>query len=300
MYQPFHHSRVQISQGQMFWREVGHQGAAIIFLHGSWNDSSQWVPLMQHLSFDHHCFAPDLLGCSESIASTKIHPSVSLEVDCLADYINTLKLQHVCLVGHGLGAWIATSYALKYPETVKGLVVIAPEGIECDGYKQHWGWLRGLLSSPSLTAGFLKLISPFGFLFGQGKKIRYWLKGRQEMLKWNLATKLLYQRRWREVQAEMLNDRLTWLKLPTLILQGNQDQAIATAQSHTYQSIAPMAQLQMIDGGGNNLPLQMPEVLAQYLREFVSVHVPYELPPSPERLDGDQPQDAYQDQEVWY
>lgn len=300
MYQPFHHSRVQISQGQIFWREVGHEGPAIIFVHGSWIDSSQWVPLMKHLSLDHHCFAPDILGCSESIASTKIHASVSLEVDCLAEYIKTLKLQQFCLVGQGVGAWIATSYALKYPEAVKGLVAIAPEGIECQGYKKQWGWFRGLLSTPSLTAVLLKLIYPLGFLFGQGKKIRYWLQQRRELLKWEVTTQLLYQRRWVEIQAEMLNERLSWLKLPTLILQGLEDSAIAQTQSKTYASMAPMAQLQIIEGGGNNLPLQMPEVVAQYIRQFLTQRVQFELPPSPQILDEEPPPDQYRDQEMWY
>lgn len=81
MYQLFHHFRIQVSQGQIFWCEVG-DGPAIIFLHGSWTDSSQWVPLMQHLSLDHHCFAPDILGSGESRFFTKIHPSINLEVEC--------------------------------------------------------------------------------------------------------------------------------------------------------------------------------------------------------------------------
>ncbi|MGL5133295.1 MAG: alpha/beta fold hydrolase [Planktothrix sp.] len=292
MYQLFHHFRIQVSQGQIFWREVG-DGRAIIFLHGSWTDSSQWVPLMQHLSLDHHCFAPDTLGSGESRSFTKIHPSINLEVECLAEYIQTLKIKELCLVGNGLGAWIATHYALKYPEVVKGLVVIAPEGITFPNYKKEWGWKRQLASNFSPLAGFLKLIYPLAFLFGQGKKIKAWFSDRQILLEWPVASQLLYRRRWAEIQEEMLNQPLESLKLPTLVLQGDQDTATALKQSQIFSEIAPMAQYQKIEGGKPNLPLQMPEVIAQYIRDFITYQVQFSEQPSPEILDHDQQQDGY-------
>lgn len=281
-----------MSQGQIFWREVG-DGPAIVFLHGSWTDSSQWVPLMQHLSLDHHCFAPDTLGSGESRAFTKIHPSINLQVECLAEYIQTLKIKELCLVGNGLGAWIATSYALKYPEMVKGLVVIAPEGITFPNYQKEWGWKRQLASNFSPLAGFLKLIYPLAFLFGQGKKIKAWFSDRQILLEWPVASQLLYRRRWAEIQEEILNQPLESLKLPTLVLQGDEDTATALNQSQTFSQIAPRAQYQRIEGGKPNLPRQMPEVIAQYIREFITYQVHFSEPPSPEILDQDRPQDGY-------
>jgi pimeloyl-ACP methyl ester carboxylesterase len=38
----FCNSRRKLSQGLLFWREAG-KGIPVIFLHGAWNDSSQWV-----------------------------------------------------------------------------------------------------------------------------------------------------------------------------------------------------------------------------------------------------------------
>ncbi|HAO12288.1 MAG TPA: alpha/beta hydrolase [Planktothrix sp. UBA8407] len=292
MYQLFHHFRIQVSQGQIFWREVG-DGPTIVFLHGSWTDSSQWVPLMQHLSLDHHCFAPDILGAGESRSFTKIHPSINLQVECLAEYIQTLKIKELCLVGHGLGAWIATSYALKYPEIVKGLVVIAPEGVTFDNYKKEWGWKRQLASNFSPLVGFLKLIYPLAFLLGQGKKIKDWFNYRQIMLEWPVASKILYRRRWVEIQQEMLNQHLEWFKLPTLVLQGDEDTATALNQSKTYSQSAPRAEYHIIEGGKPNLPLQMPEVIAQYIREFISHKIHFSKLPSPEILNQDRLQDDY-------
>ena len=110
----FRNSRIKLNQGILFWREVG-TGIPMIFLHGAWNDGSEWVSTMELLAENIHCFSPDLLGFGES-ANPNIHHSIDLQVECLADFLEALKLEKVYLVGNSLGGWIAASYALKYPE----------------------------------------------------------------------------------------------------------------------------------------------------------------------------------------
>ncbi|MBA3923667.1 MAG: alpha/beta fold hydrolase, partial [Nostocaceae cyanobacterium] len=128
MNQQLRNSRMKLSGGRIFWREIG-EGTAVILLHGSWQDSGQWVAVMDYLRQDHHCFAPDLLGFGDS-EHPQIHYSIDFEVECLAEYLEALKLRHVYLVGHSLGAWVAASYALKYPDQIGGLVLLAPEGVQ--------------------------------------------------------------------------------------------------------------------------------------------------------------------------
>lgn len=95
-------SRVKLSGGVLFWREIGGNSNNVVFLHGSWHDSNQWLPVMERLSLHYHCFAPDLPGFSESEFSAT-HYSINQIVESLAEYIATLKLEKVYLVGHSLG-----------------------------------------------------------------------------------------------------------------------------------------------------------------------------------------------------
>jgi hypothetical protein len=44
----FRNSRRKLSQGLLFWREIGN-GIPVVFLHGAWNDSSEWVAVMESL-----------------------------------------------------------------------------------------------------------------------------------------------------------------------------------------------------------------------------------------------------------
>ncbi|MEB3283648.1 MAG: alpha/beta hydrolase [Lyngbya sp.] len=269
MFEQIHHSRVKLSLGQLFWREVGQSDLNLVFLHGSWHDSSQWLPVFQYLSGEYRCFAPDLFGCGES-DSPNIHYSIDLMVEILAEYLNLLKLEEVCLVGHSLGGWIAASFALKYPERVRRLVLISPEGVKASHQEGRWRWRRWLAHPPAPLYLILKLISPFAPLVKPGKKVKQTLQHRQQMLNYVGASRLLFKRRWAEYRSELLDERLSTLRAPVLILQGTHDQAIALSMSESYSVIAPMADLQFIKPGGENLPQELPDVVAQYIREFIT------------------------------
>ncbi len=270
MYLPLRNSRVKLPQGQIFWHEIG-QGPHLVFLHGSWHDSSQWLPTIEQLSLEHHCFAPDLLGFGDS-EYPKAHYSVELEVECLAGYLETLKLRKVYLIGHSLGCWVAASYAVKYAEQVRGLVLVSPEGVKAGQVKQRWLAARWLASQPPIAFWAVRSLYPLAKMMGWQTRFDEWLELRRHLLQCPASPQLLFQRKRAEIQAELLDDRLPWLKVPTLILQGAQDRPATLAMSQSYAALLPSAELRSIAAGGNNLPQQVPHTVAQHIREFVRLY----------------------------
>jgi pimeloyl-ACP methyl ester carboxylesterase len=263
----FRNSRIKLSLGQIFWREVG-RGPVLIFLHGSWTDSSQWLRVIEHLGEDYHCFVPDLLGFGES-ERPHIHYSIQLEVECLLEYLEGLHIPQVYLIGHSLGGWIAASYAQKYLNQVSGLVLVAPEGVPVQGQGLSLWWRRWLVGRPSLVSGILRSLYPLARFFGRHKSIEQALRWRQQLKNSPTACKLLFQRRRNEIQAELLQEQLEWLKVPTLILQGERDTPDAIIRSQIYAEKIPNSHLQMIEHGGNDLPEALPGLLSQYIHDFV-------------------------------
>ena len=261
-------SRIRLSQRQIFWREVG-IGPALVFLHGSWSDSSQWLPLIDHLCRDYHCFAPDLLGFGDS-ERPDVHYSIDLEVECLAEFLETLKLRQVYLIGHSLGGWIAASYALKYLDRVRGVVLLAPEGLPDHRWRKNGWWTRWLLSSPDVMFWLLRSLQPLTKFLGPQDKITQMLLLRQQLLQNPTACQLLYQRPWSEIQAELLHERLEWLKVPVLILQGGRDTQSAIARSRSYADSLPTAEMRIIGRGDHDLPQELPDTLAELIRDFLS------------------------------
>jgi haloalkane dehalogenase len=241
------------------------QGDTIVFLHGAWEDSSQWVPLIEQLSAEYHCIAPDLLGCGES-EQPNVHYSIGLEVACLAEHLDALRLRRVYVVGASLGGWIAASYALKYLEQVEGVVLLAPEGVQVEGLNRRW-WQAKLLKLSIVGWGLRSLHSLQKIV--PDRKVERLLQRRKQLLDHPVACKLLFQRRRAELRSEQLQEQLKWLKLPVLVLQGDHDTDDVKRLSHAYAQLAPQATLQQLRGNSQTLLATQPDVVAEVIRSFV-------------------------------
>jgi pimeloyl-ACP methyl ester carboxylesterase len=263
----FHNSRRKLSQGLLFWREAG-KGTPVILLHGAWNDSSQWVSVIDSLSCNFHCFAPDLLGFGES-ENPNIHYSIDLQVECLAELLQALKLEKVYLVGHSLGGWIAASYALKYPEQVNGLVLLSPEGVKIAGQEKYWHKMQRLAKFSPFVFKLLKLLRPLTKILGLDAKIQQYLQLHKLMLQYPTACQLLFQRQQPELEAELLENRLHLIEIPTLILQGGKDTPDAIAKSQTYAQLISKVELKMISHAEKDILESCVGVVTEDIQEYI-------------------------------
>ena len=264
----FRNSRRKLSQGLLFWREVG-SGTPVIFLHGAWNDSSQWVFLMELLSREFQCFAPDLLGVGES-ESPEIHYSINLQAEMLAEFLQALKLERVFLVGHSLGAWVCNTYARKYPLQVSGMILISPEGVETETSAKLRQKMQHLLKRPLLIFGLLRLLRPLCKKLGWNINPEADLKQRELMEEYPTATQLLYNRQTPEILTEVVNEYLYGIDVPTLILQGSKDIPEFIEMSQVYARLAFKASLKMIAGGENDLPSTAARLVSREIRDFIA------------------------------
>ncbi|MEA5419436.1 alpha/beta hydrolase [Spirulina sp. CCNP1310] len=264
---PIRIARIRLAQGQIFWREVG-KGSTIIFLHGALTNGSQWLPILDQLGCRYHCIAPDLLGCGES-ESPPAAQSIHSQAECLADYIEALHLEDVYLVGHSMGAWIASHYAIAHPERIAGMILLAPEGVDLPDRHQRWAQELQLTSPMPLIPWGLKLIKPFSKLFNRHHRISQLLDYRHQLLACPTSCRLLFKRREAEIAQEMLNEKLGDLKTKILVLQGGQDHPMQILQSKTYTKLAPYAKLRMLKNGGWDLVEQWSEQVAREIEQFL-------------------------------
>ena len=265
---PVRNSRIRLSQGTLFWREVGHKTPTLVLLHGSWSDSHQWLPLMTRLGEDFHCLAPDLLGFGESSQSPQLAYSIALEVACLAEYLDALRSQSVYFIADSLGAWVATSYALQYPEQVRGLILIAPEGVNPSPLTGRWRLHRVLSRRFSLAAWLMRLITPIARGLGHAKWIARLHYLRRQLLTFPATCRLLFKRRQAELQAELLDDQLPNLAPPLWLICGQSDSPTAQTLSKTYAEAIPSSHILNLTAELNHLE-EGTEVLAQTITQLM-------------------------------
>ncbi|MEB3290252.1 MAG: alpha/beta fold hydrolase [Leptolyngbya sp.] len=188
--------RLKVPSGTLFWHEAG-RGETLVFLHGSWQDSGQWLPVMEAMAADYHSLAPDLIGFGESASTAPVH-SVALEVEALHTLLQALRISRCVLVGHSLGAWVALRYAQNYPQQVRGLVLVEPEGWANPQTAQRWRLDRWLVSPIS------PLITLAAWLGGKGRQ-RTWQRRRHLLRQSPAACQMLFRRRLADIVAEQVD-----------------------------------------------------------------------------------------------
>ena len=262
---PVFSSRIKVSAGQIFWQETGDAHLpATVFLHGSWDDSSQWQNIIERLSDSFHCLALDLLGFGNSQA-IEMPSSIDVEVDCLHEFLTALKLRPVYLVGHSLGAWIAVSYALKYPDLVRGVVVISPEGFSLANWQQYGRSTKWLLGRPLLFKLWLSGLEIFSSITDDAtplvKRQAHW----SLFKRFPTTCQLLFQRSIQDIQRELVADRLLQFRSPLLVLQSDADPPYVIQQSQAYARAVRKSEYKSIEDLRFNSPQ---ESLLQITREI--------------------------------
>ncbi|MEM8603572.1 MAG: alpha/beta hydrolase [Cyanobacteria bacterium P01_H01_bin.121] len=235
-------SQRRLTHGQLFWREAG-TGPVVIFLHGSWQDGEQWQPALAELSNTFHCLAPDLLGFGASDHPTLAY-SIQVEVECLAEWLQSLRIETVHLVGHSLGAWVAATYAIRFPAQVKTLVLVDPEGLQATNGPLADGLDPWLAPRYSLVASLLNGLRPLAKLLRQHAALDRLLQRRSLLRRYPTACRLLFGRRLQAIRAELLTTRINQVACPVLALHSPQATVRVRTLSQLYAHQSMLGTLQ--------------------------------------------------------
>lgn len=263
---PVRNLRRKLKHGQLFWREVG-RGQTIIFLHGAWHDGGQWSEVLELLGQQYHCLAPDLMGFGESQRlQDKSAYTIAMQVNTLAELLAALRLDSVVLVGHSLGAWVAARYALRFPERVKGLCVLEPEGIAYEPKR----WRRARWLASPFSGLWLSLMKPFIRKAMPGRTP--WLENyhlRQLLRRNPAACRLLFQRRRKDIEPEMIGTQLSSLSMPIVVLEGEGAGHTSRWLTQTFTLAATNAMVKML-AGNDELPSYEAKAIAEFLDYWIT------------------------------
>jgi pimeloyl-ACP methyl ester carboxylesterase len=102
--------------------EVLGRGRPIFFLHGWVGSWRYWIPTMQSISVQYRAYALDFWGYGDSSKKPENY-RFHAQVDLLNQFLEYLGIAKIALVGHGLGAVIGVSFALRFPNIVDRLML---------------------------------------------------------------------------------------------------------------------------------------------------------------------------------
>lgn len=103
----------------------------IVLVHGFGGGIGLWSQNLNSLAKNAPVYAFDVLGFGQSARPTFSKNAAMAEmqfVDSVEEWRKEMKLDSFILLGHSFGGYLASSFAIKYPECVKHLVLVDPWG----------------------------------------------------------------------------------------------------------------------------------------------------------------------------
>jgi pimeloyl-ACP methyl ester carboxylesterase len=111
---------------QLYVREFGSGPDTIIMLHGGWGgDHSDFLEAVRPLEDRYHFIFYDQRGSLRSSFPDSMI-TFAHHIEDLELLRKELKLEKISIVGHSMGAVLASAYAAKYPRRVRQLALLAP------------------------------------------------------------------------------------------------------------------------------------------------------------------------------
>ncbi len=244
--------QIQLDGAEIYYAQAGQGHPALLFIHGAGADHTLWGEQISTLSKEFTVVALDLSGHGQSPARNY---GISLYAQEARAVCAALRVPTV-LVGHSMGGAVAMTIALDPPKNLTGLVLVGT-GAKLRVHPQ----ILELCQSDFARA--CDLIVTWAFALHAPSALRSRSRAQLER---NGAETL-----WRDFascNSFDVMDRLSELRLPTLIVCGTEDQLTPLKYSEYLQAHIAGAQLRTIEDAGHMVMLEQPAALNQVLRDF--------------------------------
>jgi pimeloyl-ACP methyl ester carboxylesterase len=253
--------------------EVPGEGRPIVLLHAIGLARISWEWVLPRIAPFGPAWAFDLLGFGESDKPAHADYRVSAQADRIVAALDSLGVQEAVWVGNSLGAAISLAAAVRHPERVSALALIAPAA-----YREMlplWAGLTTRVPGAPLAVRFGALPFAAGALlytFVDPRRVdprhvatyaRYlWGPGGAVALR--AAAQALYSG-----DLDRLAPRYPEVRCPTLLLHGTGDRILPLTVAQWLARDLPHARLERLEGLGHFPQEEAPDRVAAALSAFL-------------------------------
>ncbi len=246
--------RVRVGNVELNYESTG-GGTPLILTHGLGDDLDYWDGVVEAFARYHRVVRWDVRGFGRSDKPPGPYSPSMLAGD-LGGLLDALSLERVHLVGISMGGVIAQRFALDHSGRLRSLVLVSTSSEVGSQATANWQRLADKVERDGFdprTADASRSFSPaFGARHPELVRAMAARTAANDPAAYAAAARAVSDYRW---TAE-----LTRVTVPTLILQGLDDQLTPPGGSVKMSRALPHARLLMIPETGHNLPLEQPLV----------------------------------------
>jgi esterase len=264
---------------KLFYRKYGN-GPPLIILHGLYGSSDNWVTIAKSLSNSFTVYLPDQRNHGQSPHS-QLHDYGSMRDD-LYELVNDLSLKKFFLAGHSMGGKTAIAFALKWPETLNGLLIadISPFttlNLRDSVYSQHYTILNAILSlDPEKISNRSDAVKFLSKNIPSEKERGLILKNLQRTSDNTFAWKLNAASLMKNLGKIMegieretdFNRQITGF--PVIFLRGTNSDYIPKEDFRDILHVFPAADIIDVEGAGHWIQVDKPDEVEKYIRKLLA------------------------------
>lgn len=263
------HEKTVVSDGIAYRLYEGGdpKNPTLVLLHGYSADKDVWPRFASNLVDDFHIVIPDMAGHGETGFNPKWTYDIPSQAKRVVGLMDTLHIERFHVAGNSMGGMITATLALDYPERIITATPIDPAGVispKPSGMEQMLEKGRNpfqVRDEKSFREFYSMTMAKPPYLpdFVLKGLEKTYIERREELA---VMFKHFYGH-------NMLDDRLQELKVPMLIIWGDQDELIDVSAVPVWKAKAPGLKTEIMPGIGHMPMLEAPEQTAELVKSFI-------------------------------
>jgi 3-oxoadipate enol-lactonase len=258
------HLNLRVGEALVTARALG-QGRPIVLLHSLLADSTSFDPLAALLAATHRVILMDLPGFGDSHAASGGLDAVA---DRTAEAIRALQLpQKPILLGNGYGGFVALRTVMRHPQLAERLLLA-----DCGAAFDEPGRQAFRNMSAAATAKGLAAISEVAMrrLFAPEFQAANAELVEQRRARFVALAPETFHAACAALAALDLRAQCAAVKLPVLVLVGEQDEATPPPMAREAADLIPGARFVLLAGCAHVPQLQAPRQFLGAIEEFIA------------------------------
>jgi pimeloyl-ACP methyl ester carboxylesterase len=261
---------IELAGRKFAWRSLG-AGSPLLLVNGYAASSADWDPtLLAALAGSYELICPDNRGMGSSELGSAAELSIDAMASDLEGLLDELEIERTSLVGWSMGGFIAQRLALRAPQRVSAIVLLAsapggPTAVSAE--PQAWAMLTDHSGTPREQATrLISLLFPPDVAPSIDEQFGEVVAAARTQLS---TVALAAQERaivaWHDEAPQLPGSDSP----PVLAICGSDDVVIPPQNSELLATFWPGARSDCIAGGGHAFMAQQPEHVAALIAGFL-------------------------------
>lgn len=243
-------------------------GPPVVFAHGMLMDQTLFRPQLSALSDTYRTVAYDLRSRTDRYEGPY---DLSDLADDLAALLDALDIESIVLAGVSMGGFMALRFADRYPEHLRGIVLInsmaeAHTEKEREEYRQLATQIReqGMNAESLLDIGRDKMFGKTTIETNPGL-VEHWID------RWRTyPAEAVYYAMHSWIDRDDFTAELSDITVPVMSVHGAQDSVLGPERTASMLDTLPYGREVVIPDAGHSAPIEQPERVNHALRGFLS------------------------------